>query len=90
MTYEGVGAVGYVDQVLCTRYSEGGDSGSLVLEEATDKAVGLHFAGSLNGSIFSPISVVLKMLGADLVVTDPQMPEAAGPPATDVTSGQPG
>lgn len=67
LDYEGVGEVGYVDQVLCTRYTQGGDSGSLVLEEATGRAVGLHFAGANGGSVFNPIGDVLKALGVQLV-----------------------
>jgi hypothetical protein len=52
--------VGFLDQVFCTRYSAGGDSGSLVIEEATGKAVGLHFAGANGGSVFSPIRPILR------------------------------
>ncbi|HEX8921136.1 MAG TPA: hypothetical protein VF766_06640, partial [Pyrinomonadaceae bacterium] len=44
--YAGVGLVGFLDQVLCTRYTEGGDSGSLVIDKESGKAVGLHFSGS--------------------------------------------
>ena len=70
--YPDIGDVGYVDQVFCTRYSSGGDSGSLVLERATGKAVGLHFAGfpdkhGVMGSVFNPIDKVLKALGVTLV-----------------------
>ena len=67
--YPEVGDVGYRDQVLCTRYTAGGDSGSLVLDEATGRAVGLHFAGANGGSVFSPIDEVLKALGVTLVTT---------------------
>lgn len=52
--------VGFLDQVFCSRYSAGGDSGSLVIEQATSKAVGLHFAGANGGSVFSPIRPILK------------------------------
>ena len=70
--YEGVGKVGFLDQVFCTRYSNGGDSGSLVLESKTKKAVGLHFAGfpdkkGVMGSVFNPIDQVLSALGVTLV-----------------------
>ena len=45
LDYEGeIGEVGFLDQVLCTRYTEQGDSGSLVIDKATGRAVGLHFA----------------------------------------------
>jgi hypothetical protein len=70
--YPDVGNVGYLDQVFCTRYSNGGDSGSLVLEHKTGKAVGLHFAGfpdktGVMGSVFNPIDQVLQALGVTLV-----------------------
>jgi hypothetical protein len=70
--YEGVGKVGFLDQVFCTRYSNGGDSGSLVLDRKTKKAVGLHFAGfpdkkGVMGSVFNPIDQVLTALGVTLV-----------------------
>jgi hypothetical protein len=67
-----IGKVGFVDQVFCTRYSNGGDSGSLVLDRKSGKAVGLHFAGfpdkhGIMGSVFNPIDKVLKALGVKLV-----------------------
>jgi hypothetical protein len=62
-----VGEVGFIDQVLCTRYTEPGDSGSLVIDEASGRAVGLHFAGADGGSVFNPIDEVLKALGVKLV-----------------------
>lgn len=68
----GVGKVGFLDQVLCTRYTESGDSGSIVLEKKSKKAVGLHFAGypdkhGVKGSVFNPIQDVLKGLKVKLV-----------------------
>jgi hypothetical protein len=69
LEYDEVGEVGFTDQVLCTRYTEPGDSGSLVLDDATKKAVGLHFAGASGGSVFSPIGAVLAALGVRLVTT---------------------
>ena len=68
----GVGKVGFLDQVFCTRYTEGGDSGSLVLEKGSNKAVGLHFAGypdkhGIKGSVFNPIQKVLSSLKVKLV-----------------------
>ena len=67
MDYDEVGGVGFVDQVLCTRYTKPGDSGSLVLDKESGKAVGLHFAGANGGSVFSPIDDVLEALGVTLV-----------------------
>lgn len=62
-----VGEVGFLDQVLCTRYTQAGDSGSLVIERSTGRAVGLHFAGADGGSVFCPIDEVLKALRVKLV-----------------------
>jgi hypothetical protein len=73
ITYQGVGVVGFIDQVLCTRYTEPGDSGSLVIDKATGRAVGLHFSGSAatgessGSSIFNPIAEVLRALNVRLV-----------------------
>jgi len=68
ITYPDLGAqVGFKNQILCRPpYSEGGDSGSLVVEGDTGRAVGLHFAGASNGSVFSPIKKVLSKLGCTL------------------------
>jgi hypothetical protein len=84
LNYEQVGAVGFLDQVLCTRYTKPGDSGSLVLDKASGKAVGLHFAGAKGGSVFNPIDAVLKTLGVTLVtkaVGGPQAKPAKKKPA---------
>jgi Trypsin-like peptidase domain len=58
----GVGVVGFLNQVKCTRYSKGGDSGSIVVDKKSGKIVGLHFAGSPDGSIFTPINTIIKAL----------------------------
>jgi hypothetical protein len=70
--YPGLGNVGFIDQVFCSRYTNNGDSGSLVLDRKTGKAVGLHFLGypdahGVKGSVFNPIGEVLKALGVKLV-----------------------
>lgn len=62
----GRGRVGFRDQVLCTRYSAAGDSGSVILNN-NDKIVGLHFAGSPSGSIFNRITHVLELLDIEVV-----------------------
>jgi hypothetical protein len=62
-----VGEIGFRDQVLCSRYTEDGDSGSIVIDKATGRAVGLHFAGAEGGSVFNPIDQVLKALRVKLV-----------------------
>jgi hypothetical protein len=68
VAYDGLGQIGFKDQVLCSPYSKNGDSGALVLEKSTRKAVGLHFASSPKGSVFNPISEVLKRLDVKLVM----------------------
>ena len=60
--YPGLRKIGFMDQVFCTTYSKPGDSGSIVVDKATGKIVGLHFAGSPSGSIFNPIGEVTKAL----------------------------
>ena len=81
LDYEGeIGEVGFVDQVLCTRYTDGGDSGSLVIDKATGRAVGLHFAGANGGSVFNPIDEVLKALGVKLVTKPISAPKAKKKP----------
>jgi hypothetical protein len=64
----GVGRAGFRDQVLCTRYTAGGDSGSAVLNMQR-RVVGLHFAGSPSSSIFNRITNVLTLLQIE-VATD--------------------
>jgi hypothetical protein len=65
----GTGRVGLADQVLCTRYTAGGDSGSAVFN-MTGKVVGLHFAGSPSTSVFNRIEHVLSALDIELVTTN--------------------
>ena len=64
----GRGRVGFRDQVLCTRYSAGGDSGSAVLNMKKE-VVGLHFAGSASSSIFNRIGHVLDALNIEVVTS---------------------
>lgn len=66
---EGTGRVGLRDQVLCTRYTAPGDSGSAVFN-TQGKIVGLHFAGSTSTSIFNKIGNVLDALGIDIVTEE--------------------
>ena len=65
-TGTGRGRVGFRDQVLCTRYSAAGDSGSVILN-SNDKIVGLHFAGATSGSVFNRITHVLELLDIEVV-----------------------
>ena len=60
------GRVGFKQQVLCTRFTSDGDSGSLVLN-MNGKAVGLHFAGSPSTSIFNRIAAVLNAFKIEIV-----------------------
>src|SRR5271157_980196 len=64
----GSGRVGLQDLVLCTRFTDGGDSGSAVLD-MNKRIVGLHFAGSPSSSIFNKISNVLTQLDIDVVTS---------------------
>jgi hypothetical protein len=57
---------GFRDQVLCSRFTSAGDSGSLVLNPQ-HRVVGLHFAGSESASIFNKIENVLRILDVEIV-----------------------
>ncbi|NNF38680.1 MAG: hypothetical protein HKN71_08430 [Gemmatimonadetes bacterium] len=59
------GRVGFRDQVLCTRYTDVGDSGAAVLNRR-GYLLGLHFAGSPAASVFSPIRPIFRALRIDL------------------------
>ena len=65
----GSGRVGFQDQVLCTRYTAGGDSGSAVVN-MQGKVVGLHFAGSPSTSIFNKIKHVTTSLDINIVTAE--------------------
>ena len=62
LNYPGVGEIGFVDQVACSTYAADGDSGALVVDQATGKIVGLHCGGSSSFSFFNPISEVIRAL----------------------------
>ncbi len=55
-----------VGQVITEPLSQGGDSGSLIVDTAEAKAVGLLFAGSDLATIFTPIDTVLSALNITL------------------------
>ena len=57
--------VGFRDQVLCSRYSDAGDSGATVLNRS-NRVIGLHFAGAAAGSVFNRIQHVLRLLRVEL------------------------
>ncbi len=56
----------FTGQVITGPISQGGDSGSLIVDGVENKAVGLLFAGSNLSTIFTPIDVVLKALNVTL------------------------
>lgn len=69
-----VGDVMFADQIAIRglnnqRFSDSGDSGSLIMERGTNKAVGLLFAGATNGSLTfaNHIRDVLTQLNVELV-----------------------
>lgn len=62
--YGGGRTARFVDQLLAGAMSQGGDSGSAVLDDQ-NRLVGLLFAGSDNTTIINRISHVLSALGID-------------------------
>ncbi len=52
----------FIGQTITEAMSQGGDSGSLIVDATENKVVGLLFAGSTLATIFTPISVVLNEL----------------------------
>lgn len=49
------------------KFSDSGDSGSLIVEKTSRKAVGLLFAGGTGYTLANPIQAVLKALKVSLV-----------------------
>ena len=56
----------FVGQVITTPMSQGGDSGALIVERDSLKAVGLLFAGSRRATIFTPMQTILDVMEVDL------------------------
>ena len=56
----------FENQIITSPMSEGGDSGSLLVDGNELKAVGLLFAGSSQVTIYNPIQAVLDALEVDL------------------------
>jgi hypothetical protein len=56
----------FENQLVAGPMSQGGDSGSLVVDGNSLRAVGLLFAGSEQSTIFSPIQLVLDCLRVNL------------------------
>jgi hypothetical protein len=51
-------------------FSEGGDSGALVVDAVTSRPIGLIIGGDDTGTFVSPIRLVLKRFGVQLVTKD--------------------
>ncbi|RMG90942.1 MAG: hypothetical protein D6708_07805 [Candidatus Dadabacteria bacterium] len=66
--YRASGTAYFRNQIITSNMSQGGDSGSLLLERAGRRAVGLLFAGSSRITIHNTIHNVLIALGVELVV----------------------
>ncbi|MGD1992292.1 MAG: hypothetical protein PVI59_03780 [Anaerolineae bacterium] len=64
--YEGRIAL-FENQLVASPMSQGGDSGSAVLDEAS-QVVGLLFAGSVQATIINPIDEVLAALDVEILV----------------------
>lgn len=62
-TLKGPRTARFTGQIIAEGMSKGGDSGSLIVDTAESKAVGLLFAGSDLATIFTPMDVVLEQLG---------------------------
>jgi hypothetical protein len=56
----------FTGQIITGPMSQGGDSGSLLVDGTENKAVGLLFAGSSQSTIFNPIDKVLDALKINL------------------------
>jgi hypothetical protein len=65
-TQKGKQTARFTGQVMTTGMSQGGDSGSLIVDGSSQNAVGLLFAGSGTATIFTPIERVLSKLGVQL------------------------
>jgi hypothetical protein len=65
-TAAGARTARFTEQIICEPMSQGGDSGSLIVDTAGNYAVGLLFAGSPLATIFTPIDTVLNVLNVTL------------------------
>ncbi|MAS35197.1 MAG: hypothetical protein CL610_14390 [Anaerolineaceae bacterium] len=62
----GTGTARFEGQIITTPMSQGGDSGSLIVDGTENKAVGLLYAGSPQATIFNPIQEVLDALSINI------------------------
>ncbi len=65
-TMNGQKTARFTGQVISTAMSQGGDSGSLIVDSVENRAVGLLFGGSQLATIFTPIDTVLNALDITL------------------------
>jgi hypothetical protein len=65
-TVKGPRTARFTGQIITEPMSQGGDSGSLIVDATENKAVGLLFAGSNLATIFTPIDAVLIALNITL------------------------
>lgn len=64
--YSSTDTATFYDQIITTDMSQGGDSGSLLVDGQYDSAVGLLFAGSDTVTIHNPIKSVLRDLNVTI------------------------
>jgi hypothetical protein len=64
-TSQGTRTARFTGQVITEAMSQGGDSGSLMVDTGENKAVGLLFAGSNLATIFTPIELILNALNVE-------------------------
>ncbi len=58
----------FVKSLSVNPFSDGGDSGSLIVTSGSKRPVGLLFAGSASHTIANPILTVMSSLGIDRFV----------------------
>ena len=56
----------FSDQIITDYMAMGGDSGSILLDKSTKRAVGLLFAGSRSSTAFNKIEHVIRMLNINI------------------------
>jgi hypothetical protein len=67
LPYPGLGVIGFRHQIKSRKFTDHGDSGSIVWDESSGSPVGLHFAGTSQNSLANPIASVLRELAIELV-----------------------
>jgi PKD repeat protein len=87
--YGSLGVARFVNQIVITpgTFSDGGDSGSLIVTQSDNKAVALLFAGSSSYTIGNPIDAVLDRFGVTIddgsgSTIDPPLADFSGTPTS--------